>query len=224
MDNDRIEKNDPSSKRRWTEEETAFLRKHYIKKGRKFVAEALSRTTTCVAGKARTLGLRREPHKPWTTFEDNYIRRNFESKPARSIARTLARTIHAVHARASTLGLTGEKIPPYTNEERTLIKELYESGVSATRIAVQLGRPESSIRTRINRWGFKSSRPWSAKEERFLKKNFGTMKIAKIAESLGRTVSAVNHYASRHGLGSPRNAESAEQAPDTLQNVNDSKE
>jgi transposase len=188
------------SYRNWTDEEIAFLKKHYVKKGRKFVAEHLQRTTTCVAGYARILGLKRLDHREWTSFEDNYIRRNFGKKLARSIARSLHRTLHAVHARASMLGLTKEKDPEYTPEERAFIKDLYEKGVSATKIAEHMGRPESSIRTRINRWGFKSSRPWSKREESFLKKNYSLMTIREIAEELGRTENSVTHYVYRHGL------------------------
>lgn len=186
--------------RRWTEEEIKFLRRHYVRMGREFVADHLQRSRTCVAGKARHIGIRREVHRDWSRFEDNYIARMFGKKPSRSISRTLQRSIHAVRARASMLGVTVEKVPPYTKEERALIKQLYESGVSATVIARQLGRPESSIRTRINRWGFKSSRPWTKREERFLQKNYHTMKIRELAQALGRTLMAVNHYANRHGM------------------------
>ncbi|MBI1807977.1 MAG: helix-turn-helix domain-containing protein [Ignavibacteria bacterium] len=98
------------------------------------------------------------------------------------------------------LELTKEKIPPYLQEERALIKQLYENGVSATKIAQRMGRPETSIRTRINRWGLKSIRLWTQREEKFLKKHYHTMKIKEIAQTLNRTESAVNHYASRHGL------------------------
>jgi transposase len=186
--------------RNWTDEEIAFLKRHYVKKGRKFVADHLQRTTTCVAGYARILGLKRLEHRDWTSFDDNYLRRNFDKKLARSIARSLHRTLHAVHARASLLGLTKEKDPEYTPEERAFIKERYESGVSATKIAREMGRPESSIRTRINRWGFKSSRPWSRREEIFLRKHFSSMKIREIAEKLGRTQNSVTHYVYRHGM------------------------
>jgi hypothetical protein len=186
--------------RNWTEEEIAFLKRHYVKKGRKFVADHLQRTTTCVAGYARLLGLKRLEHRDWTSFEDDYVRRNFGKKLARSIARSLHRSLHAVHARASFLGLTKEKDPEYTPEERQFIRMLYESGVSATKIAQQMGRPESSIRTRVNRWGFKSTRLWSKREEKFLRKHYYSMTIKEIAQTLGRTENSVNHYVYRHGL------------------------
>ncbi|MFI5252224.1 MAG: hypothetical protein ACHQQQ_07310 [Bacteroidota bacterium] len=186
--------------RKWTEEEIAFLKKHYVKKGRKFIAEHLQRTTTCVAGYARVLGLKREEHRNWSSFEDDYVRRNFGKKLARSIARSLHRSINTIHSRASMLGLTKEKDPVYTPEERAFIKQQYESGVSATKIAEKMGRTESSIRTRINRWGLKSSRPWSKREIKFLKKHFISMKLKEIALALGRTESSVSHYVHRHAL------------------------
>ncbi|MBI4427704.1 MAG: hypothetical protein HY562_01145 [Ignavibacteriales bacterium] len=198
--------------RKWTEEEIRFLKKHYKRNGRKFVADYLRRTQTSVAGQARQLGVLAEEHRPWTVFEDRYIRKNYGTKKSRSIAHTLRRSVHSVRARASKFKLTREKPKPYSQEERSLVRRLYEQGVSATKIAKQAGFSASALRTRIGRWGFKSSRPWKKQEERFLKKHFHRMTYEELAKALGRTESAVTHYANRHGLkkvlrqGSPANA------------------
>ncbi|MBI1807978.1 MAG: hypothetical protein HYR76_13110 [Ignavibacteria bacterium] len=90
--------NTSRSLRTWTKEEITFLKKHYVKRGRKFVAEHIQRTRTGVAGKARLLGLCIEVHRYWSPYEDRYIKRNFEKKQHdRLLAPYDARFIPSTH-------------------------------------------------------------------------------------------------------------------------------
>jgi hypothetical protein len=204
----------PESKptlRKWTQEELAFLKKYFPKKGRGYVAERLQRSRTGVAARARMMGLHREELHYWSTYEDNYLRRNFGKKTAQSIGRTLHRTTDAVQLRAARLGLGKRRNPTYTAEERALIKQQYAEGVSATKIAEQMGRPVTSIRTRLNRWGYKSGRVWTKREENYLRKHYLDMMVSEMAKKLGRTTSAVQHYLKRHGMKKKGATEKQEQ-------------
>lgn len=101
--------------RLWTDEEDAYLRKHYGKMTRKELAEALDRTIPLVSWRARKLGLtvgRRTVDKPrsWTAQEDTYVRENFDQMTYEAIAEELDRTSAAVASRIVRLGLRQEEM------------------------------------------------------------------------------------------------------------------
>ncbi|MEK7263014.1 MAG: hypothetical protein AAB071_00705 [Bacteroidota bacterium] len=191
----------------WKPSEIKFLKKHYSKQGVAWCAKRLNRSIVSVSAIKVKLKLYRETFKLWSEFETRYLKKNFGHKTARSIARTLKRSKDAVQLKAQKLGLSEKARPRYTAEERQLIRDLYESGKATTRqIAQRFGKPVTSIRTRISRWGLKSPMIWSESEHDFLINNYPAMTAKEIAKKLGRTESAVIHKISRKGLSQRKSA------------------
>jgi hypothetical protein len=185
----------------WKQSEIKFLKKHYSTKGVMWCAQKLKRSPISVSAYKVKLKLYRDNFKVWSEFETRYLKKSFGTKSARSIARTLKRTKDAVQLKAQKLGLSQKAVSRYTPEERQLIRDLYESGKeTCAQIAKRFGKPASSIRTRISRWGLKSPYPWSQAEHDFLFAQYGKLSIKEIAKALKRTESGVLHKVARKGL------------------------
>ena len=187
--------------RKWSAEETEFVRKYYPQKGGGYVAEKIGRTRTSVNALTVRLGIRRSNFRKWKEWEVHYLQRHYGAKPIDSIARTLRRTVSALQLKAGELRITTPPPARYSQQEKDIIRELYESGsATVSEIAQRLGRPASAIRTRIGRWGLRSPLFWTKEEWNYVKKHYRTMSVEEIGRVLGRSAHAVTHYATRHGL------------------------
>ncbi|MBS1911959.1 MAG: hypothetical protein JST22_08245 [Bacteroidetes bacterium] len=98
--------------RAWTDAEDEYLKKHYGRKTRREIAEAIGRTVPLVGWRAAKLGLTREVRnlekvRSWTSDEDSLLRKLAADNTYEQIAQRLNRTRAAVVGRAVRLGLTG---------------------------------------------------------------------------------------------------------------------
>lgn len=191
-------------KKGWTEEEIALLKKIYPKHGLPYAAQVLNKSKGSVKGAIVRLRLHRNGFSHWTEWEVRYLRRNYGNKSTDSIARTLKRTRESVKLKAQKLGLCKERAQRWTDAEKETLRQLYPNPkISLAEVARRIGRPEKGVVKQARKMGL--DRPywpheWTEEEHRFLVQHYKRMSFVKIAERLGLSVSAVSHYANRHGF------------------------
>ena len=141
------------NRKKWTESEAAYLRKYYPRKGAKYVALHLDRSTNAVISKAMNLGIVVNGFRHWEIREDNYIKRHYSDRKPSSIGKTLKRSIRAVLHRAQHLGLTKKRGRAWTDEEKKFLCTYYhDRSKSLEEIASQLRRSLKSVCLLTGKW------------------------------------------------------------------------
>lgn len=106
--------------RRWSDQDVAYLRKHYGRKTAREIAEHLDRTIPTVRTLAGNLGLtqkRNNSEKFWTSEEERILRANYHRCTIRELAAMLDRTVPSVNGKARGLGLSKKQENVYGNGE-----------------------------------------------------------------------------------------------------------
>lgn len=194
--------------RLWTEKEDRLMRQHYRRKTVKEIAGMLGRSTNSVQKRAQDLniaGARNTQGAPrkWAPEEDRIVRRHHKRLTPEEIAEKLGRTPGAVTARIKTLKLgpppkkREHDHRPWLPEEEDLLRKEYGK-VRGRDLAGKLGRSVRAIRVRALHLGLAESRPrsspiqpWTAKEDKLLRKLYGTLTYDEIAERMDRTLLSV---------------------------------
>jgi len=99
------------SRRRWTDEEIAFMMDHYGTMSIKEIARELGRTENAIKNKAKKLGLSKLPQ--WSDEEIKLLVGLYGRLPAEEIAKILGRSKDAVYHKAMRLGLQSYRLPDY---------------------------------------------------------------------------------------------------------------
>lgn len=94
-------------------------------------------------------------------------------------------------------------------DEVERLRVLFSDDVPVPEIAADLGRPLFGVRSKLHELGMRrdTNRAWNELEDAELVRRYGTEPAARLAQDLGRSVSAVYVRAALHGL-------TQEQAPD----------
>jgi DNA-binding CsgD family transcriptional regulator len=188
----------------WSEEEIAYLKSRYRKKGATYVAHRLGKNPDHVMAKAARLGLRYAGIRPWKEWEDRYLCRHYEDRSAAQIGRTLKRSVPSIRARAKHFGLTGAAERAWTEKEKDSMRALYSDRKNSLHeIAQLLNRTRNAVLLQAQVLGLKRARhehEWTKEEHRCLVKNIGKKSYKEIARMLGLSPSAVGHHAVRTGL------------------------
>jgi DNA-binding CsgD family transcriptional regulator/DNA-directed RNA polymerase specialized sigma24 family protein len=197
----------------WTEDEAEYLRQHYGKVKVAELAEELGRSTDAVELKANRLGLRRKIVK-LTPAQREWIVKNLGEISYDNMARELGVGPSKVRKVALEHGYRPRpNIRAWTEEDDRYVREHY--GKKTRReIAEALGRTIPLVGWRAEKLGLtrefrdmEKTRPWTRTEETFLRKNYGKLTYAQIAEKLDRTHAAVSGRAARLGLRRRRDEE-----------------
>ena len=102
------------SRKRWTDEEIAFMKDYYGVLPPKEIARLLGRSYNAVRNKAVELGLTKS--LDWTDKEIALLKALYGRMPASEIAKLLGRSKGAVYHKAMKLGLKAYKLPPYIRD------------------------------------------------------------------------------------------------------------
>ncbi len=188
----------------WSEEEIAYLKSRYRKKGAVFIARRLGMNPDRVMAKAAKLGLRYGGIRPWREWEDRYLRRHYKTSTAPSIGRTLKRKVPSIRARAKHLGLVSAGERPWTDAEKETLRALYSDRKNSLEdIARLVNRTRNAVWLQAQVLGVRRAKhehEWTKEEHRYLVKNIAKKSYREIAQKLGLTPSAVGHHAVRTGL------------------------
>lgn len=90
-------------RRLWTDGEDAYLREHYVARGRVACADALRRSAQAISDRASHLGLIR--NRRWTPAEDARLTMAWGVQPIEAIATSFGRPIGGIYLRAAALDL-----------------------------------------------------------------------------------------------------------------------
>lgn len=198
----------------WTKEEHQYLVKHHKTKSYKEIAQHLGLTVNAVSHHASRSGLQqRPPGRPWTEEEKDFVRQNYKILSTREIAAKLGRTVNAIITIVGPLGVSAGRSRPWSEEEKEYLRRHYGQ-IAPEKIAAKLDRTVKAIKSAAvklkltqPRTGTKqqtrkrtsSGSPYTKKELKFIEDNYYKLKHKEIAEKLGRTVSAIEHIASKRG-------------------------
>ncbi|QDA74613.1 hypothetical protein EOT00_06530 [Listeria seeligeri] len=134
--------------------------------------------------------------KEWTDEEVRLLRNNYEYIATERIAIFLNRTSISVKSKAIRLGLS--KNYDWSEEDDIYLEYfVFENDANINEAAAFLNRTHNAVRTRIINLRKEDSsvayirKPWTAKEDDFLKNNYKVMSDAMLAERLRRTKGAV---------------------------------
>ncbi|EOV1464690.1 hypothetical protein [Listeria immobilis] len=135
--------------------------------------------------------------KEWTDEEVRLLRNNYEYIATERIAIFLNRTSISVKSKAIRLGLS--KNYDWSEDDDIYLEYfVFENDTNINEAAAFLNRTHNAVRTRIVNLRKKDSsvayirKPWTEKEDVFLKNNYKVMSDAMLAERLQRTKGAVS--------------------------------
>ena len=92
----------------WKESDLKFLRKNYLTKGAKYVAESLNRPIDGVKKKAQRLGIVNHIVKEWSEAEILFLKENYKIKGCKFVCETLNRNRGSVSKKAKEFSLKVE--------------------------------------------------------------------------------------------------------------------
>ncbi|HEM1440059.1 hypothetical protein ORY89_06380 [Listeria monocytogenes] len=134
--------------------------------------------------------------KVWTDEEVRLLRNNYEYIATERIAIFLNRTAISVKSKAIRLGLS--KNYDWSEDDDIYLEYfVFENDTNINEAAEFLNRTHNAVRTRIVNLRKKDSsvayirKPWTEKEDDFLKNNYKAMSDKVLAERLQRTKGAV---------------------------------
>jgi len=133
--------------KKWTKQETEYLKTYYGRVPLNTIAAELRRTKQAVISKATRLGIRpRRPARRWARSEIVYLRQHYKRMPTQQIAERLNRSANAVRAKARYEGLARSiPKPKWSQEELDFLKANY-SKLTNSQIAKQLGRTFAAVK------------------------------------------------------------------------------
>lgn len=192
----------------WSRPEIDLLSQLYADHSDGELGVTLGRSEWAVRGKARALGLVRDPEeypgyhaardsRPWSPAEVDLLQRLHKTSPYEEIADLIGRTRNAVHLKARKLGL--RKMEFWDEAENAFLKERYKS-LSYGEVGQLLGRSSSAVNARVTALGLsRKSRRWTQEELRVLEQDYARVPPERMSAVLGRTQGALMEKACREG-------------------------
>ncbi|CCQ42311.1 SANT/Myb-like DNA-binding domain-containing protein [Yersinia enterocolitica] len=135
---------------------------------------------------------------PWTVKEMSSLENKYGKFSAQDIGDTLGRSAGAVRGVARKLGLSTPRPPVWTEEELALIRVNYYKGIMFVHSLLP-GRTIYAIRIQASLMGVTNA-SWGDEELRYLEAHHGSVPIARIAASLGRSAKGVADMDRKMGL------------------------
>ena len=177
----------------WTKKELSFLRKNWMSKSCKEIAQALLKDERACYYKARQLKLRKRPGYTVTKSKTSSI--------VSQRARVLRENIKAPRWTVSDVAFLRSNIGKMTDEEIAkhlgkTVPAIYCKKRSLKKVKNMRPIPDI-IKKSVENKRFKA---WTKEEESFLKKHYTTDSLESIAKHLGRTEDAVKTRAYTLGL------------------------
>jgi hypothetical protein len=161
---------------RWSEEEDAILRQHYLIEGADCDKYLPNRTRSTVRQRARFLGL--YFIADWSEEEDAIMRQYYQSEGADCYKRLPNRTRVAAQHRAGFLGLTASPPSAWSEEELEILKQNPDLKIEALQTLLP-GRTTYAIKTKRKRLRdsgeLTASKPiafWSEEEDAILRQHY----------------------------------------------------
>jgi hypothetical protein len=166
--------------KRWTDEEYAFLKEEYPKRGW-FIADEMGRTRHAIRNKAGVLGLHFDYERhyagEWTEADDEILRRNYANGGTAICLPLLpGRTKASLRNRAHNLGIQcgrENRFGVWTDKENRIMRKHYRHGWKAVQ-ALLPERSRDAILQHARTLGLKQTPRWKRREERLLKKIYPT--------------------------------------------------
>lgn len=121
-----------SAGKRWTKEEDDFLKKHYKKKGSKYVADELNRTFKSVQKRALNINHTKFSIKRWNKNEISVLEKN-HTKSIEELCLLLPdKPRDAILTKRSRIGLSSIKIYKWDKNDKILLKKHYANSDKKT--------------------------------------------------------------------------------------------
>lgn len=143
--------------------------------------------------------------KRWTEGELNYLEKNYKKMSAIEISEQLNRSHYSVLHKAKRIGLAEKR--NYWDEDDEIYLEYFAfEGDSKLSVASEfLDRSTNAVglrltKLRANRTDYYIRKPWTEKEDEFIKNNYKSISYALIAMRFNRTHKAVMERARDLGL------------------------
>lgn len=203
---------------KWTEEKKDYLIENYEEKTAKEIAETLGCTASSVWNQAGELNLTgsKPGYNPWTPEEETLLRENAHLEKKEELMSLFKdRTWLSISKKAEreniSLSCLGHEY--WTPEEVNLLRNYYIFK-TATEIQEEVfpNRTKQAVRSKVGKLDLpykkhpkKKVRKWTSAEELFLKRNYKTMTVKEMAESLDRTGSSIASKKRALGLVKKRN-------------------
>ncbi|MGC6031625.1 hypothetical protein [Enterobacter kobei] len=157
------------------------------------IRKKTKKTPAANTGEAGYVAKPRNHATYWTLAEIAFLEKHYGSMPVKDISAELGRSIKGIQGMAFNLGLSKSRADSWSEQEMEILRTHYNFGKGLADVQALLpGRSATAITVRANRTGLAPERhPWTPREQRFLKKHYGSMSVEDIAKTLGRTVRAV---------------------------------
>jgi DNA-binding CsgD family transcriptional regulator len=188
-----------TTRKSWTKEEDALLKKHYSKQGSKYTAELLGRSITSVQHRALKLGVPGFGIRPWTSKEEHYLRKYYGKLTALEICRILRRSEQSVRGHIHQLGLGSYRPVAWTKDEVEYLRKHY-GRVKVSVLAAELGRTPDAVELKAGKLGLRKKLvKLTDRQVRWIVKNLGKISYDNMARELGVSSTTIMKIAAQNG-------------------------
>ncbi len=185
----------------WSEMEIRYLRKNYGRRSAEEIARTLQRTEGSVRGKIHLLGLGSYRPEAWTKEDEKFLRTHYRDMTNVELGRRLGRTEAAIELKAGRLKLRRPLVKLTARQKQWVIEHL--GNLSYETMAAELGVSHSTIMKIAHANGYRprpNIRDWTARDDAYLRRHYGTRSRQEIALALDRSVPLVTWRAGKLGL------------------------
>jgi hypothetical protein len=188
-----------TTRRVWTKDEDAIIRKHYPKRGSRFTAEMLGRSVTSVQHRALKLGVPGHGIRPWTTKEEYLLRKYYGKLTALELCRILKRSEQSIRGHIHQLGL-GKYQPVTWNDDEVEYLRKHYGKVKVAVLAAELGRTPDAVELKAGKLGLRRKLVrLTAKQVEWIVANLGHISYDGMARELGVSSTTVMKIAAENG-------------------------
>lgn len=191
--------------RKWTKEETEYLRKHYpVDSWDDLLNHFVLDNKNSLAHKAKAIGVRRSIQS-WTQSDLKILKDCYSKKlPTAEIAKLMCNrhSISAIQSKAAKLGM--RRTHGWSDEEVLLLTAVYEHVPSDELQNIFPNYKLRHIQEKARLLGLHSAlyleRKWTTDEDSFVESNWDSMTDAEMSTILGRTIRSIKWRREKLGL------------------------
>lgn len=190
------------SRKPWTKQDIALLKRKFGKVPYEELARELGRTVGAMRLKASKWGFTNAP-KSWSSKEIEQLRKLYKTMTAAEIGRRLGRTAGSVTTALKKHGISRPWPKVTKSVVRTIMKKL--ETMSMQEIGAELGMSAPRISKIARENGYRAERHWwknefQPTEDSFIREHYATMPAREIARHLGRHQSVIARRMKQLGL------------------------
>ncbi len=167
---------DNAKQPKWTKQDENLLHQLFGSMSIGELSNKLGRSSNAIYLKANQLGLRKTA--TWTKDQLDFLRQHYASATAEELRTEFGHPLCSVIKKAEQLRL--RRPWKWTNDELELLNQLVGKGLSDQEMAVELGRPVTTVAARRRKSGTLLKNRWTEAEDNAIGKRAAQLGLAKL--------------------------------------------